>query len=60
MSIGSDLDRVTGEGKEVADDNGIAGSLYKNTGNKDGTAKAGRNEREKREDHINMATSIQR
>jgi hypothetical protein len=29
VSIGSDLSRVTGEGKEVAEDTGIAGTLYK-------------------------------
>lgn len=29
VSIGSDLSRVTGEGKEVAEDTGIAGSLAK-------------------------------
>lgn len=62
ISIGSDLDRVTGKGKEVAEDTGIAGDLAKGP---DGLPDMQavyriRSRQEEGDEHINNLTNIRR
>ena len=62
VSIGSDLERVTGEGREVADDTGIAGTLAKGEDGKPDMQAAYRVRSRQEDDdaHINNITSIRR
>lgn len=62
VSIGSDLDRVTGKGKEVAEDTGIAGDLAKGPdGLPDMTAAYRVRSRQEDDDaHINNIMNIRR
>jgi len=62
VSIGSDLARVTGEGKEVAEDTGIAGTLARGQDGEEDrlTAYRVRSRQEEQDAHINNVTSIRR
>ena len=62
VSIGSDLARVTGEGKEVAEDTGIAGTLARGEDGEEDRLAAYRvrSRQEEQDAHINNVTSIRR
>lgn len=64
VSIGSDLSRVTGEGKEVAEDTGLAGSLAHATSGDDDADRLNlyrlRSRQEDDEAHVQNITSIRR
>ena len=62
VSIGSDLERVTGEGKEVAEDTGIAGTLAKGSDGQPDMQAAyrARSRQEEEESHVNNVTNIRR